>query len=53
MRSHRSSAGTDRILDEAIATRGDVRRLADLFAITVKTAERYTRVLDSVDPHPS
>jgi integrase len=37
---------TDRILDEAIATRGDVRRLSDLFGIDIKTAERYTRILD-------
>jgi hypothetical protein len=32
----------DRILHEAIATRGDIRRLADLFGISVHTALRYT-----------
>lgn len=31
----------DRILNEAIATDGDVRRLSDLFGISVATAERY------------
>ncbi|MDF1596207.1 MAG: hypothetical protein P1T08_16555 [Acidimicrobiia bacterium] len=36
----------DRILDEALATSGDVRRISDLFGVTVKTAERYARVLD-------
>ncbi len=39
----------DRILHEAHATAGDVRRLVDLFGITVKTATRYTRTVD----HPS
>jgi hypothetical protein len=33
----------DRILDEALATRGDVRRLCDLFGLTVGGAERYVR----------
>jgi hypothetical protein len=32
----------DRILHEAIATDGDIRRLADLFGISVNTALRYT-----------
>jgi hypothetical protein len=31
----------DRILDEAIAT-GDVRRICDLFGLTVEAALRYT-----------
>lgn len=35
----------DRILDEAVATGGDVRRLSDLFGITVKTALHYTTTL--------
>jgi len=35
----------DRILDEAEATSGDVRRLSDLFGITVKTALHYTATL--------
>lgn len=33
----------DRILDEALATSGDIRRLCDLFGLTVGGAERYTR----------
>lgn len=32
----------DRVLDEARATRGDVRRLCDLFGLSIKAAERYT-----------
>jgi len=39
----------DRILDEAHATGGDVRRLCDLFGLTVKGAQRYTATLS----HPS
>jgi hypothetical protein len=31
----------DRILHEAITTAGDVRRLTDMFGVTVATAERY------------
>ncbi len=38
----------DRILDEALATRGDIRRLCDLFGLTVGGAERYTRDSSSV-----
>jgi len=41
-----SALRADRILDEAIATRGDARRICDLFAINIKTAERYLRILD-------
>ena len=33
----------DHILDEALATGGDIRRLCDLFGLTVGGAERYTR----------
>jgi hypothetical protein len=33
----------DRILDEALATGGDIRRLCDLFGLTVGGAERHTR----------
>jgi len=39
----------DRILDEAHASSGDVRRLCDLFGLSIKGAERYTATLD----HPS
>ncbi len=39
----------DRILDEVNATDGDVRRLSDLFGVTVKTALRYAEVLDHPD----
>lgn len=35
----------DRILDEAIATGGDIRRLSDLFGISIKAATRYTQGL--------
>jgi hypothetical protein len=33
----------DRILHEAMATGGDIRRLCDLFGLTLGGAERYTR----------
>jgi hypothetical protein len=51
----------DRILDEAHASAGDLRRLCDLFGLSVKAAERYTASLDhpalaslneSQRPHP-
>jgi hypothetical protein len=39
----------DRILDEAHASRGDTRRLTDLFGLSIRAALRYT---DTVD-HPA
>jgi integrase len=39
----------DRILDEAHATSGDVRRLCDLFGLSIAGAYRYTAAVD----HPS
>jgi hypothetical protein len=39
----------DRILDEAHATGGDVRRLADLFGLSVKAGSRYTATVDHPD----
>jgi hypothetical protein len=39
----------DRILHEAIATGGDIRRLCDLFGLSVKAAERYTNTVDHPD----
>lgn len=39
----------DRILDEAHASRGDTRRLTDLFGLSINAANRYT---DTVD-HPA
>jgi integrase len=36
----------DRIIDEAIATGGDVRRICDFFGVTVNTAIHYSEVLD-------
>lgn len=39
----------DRILDEAHATDGDPRRLADLFGIAIPTATRYTNTVDHPD----
>jgi hypothetical protein len=38
----------DRILDEAIATGGDLRQLTDMFDMHVTTAYRYTRIADQV-----
>lgn len=43
-----SAIRADRILHEAHATRGDTRRLTDLFGLGIKAASRYT---DTVD-HP-
>ena len=40
-----STIRQDRILHEAIATGGDVRRLCDLFGISVMTAQRYVDVV--------
>lgn len=39
----------DRILHEAIASGGDVRRLCDLFGLSVNGADRYAAVLDHPD----
>lgn len=39
----------DRILDEAIATNGDLRRICDLFGVTIATALHYATVLDNPD----
>jgi hypothetical protein len=41
----------DRILNEAIATRGDARRLCDLFGISIPTAQRYVDVITKPDEH--
>ena len=35
----------DRIVDETIATDGDLRRICDLFGVTIATAMHYTAVL--------
>lgn len=37
----------DRILNEAHATDGDVRRLVDLFGLSVQASTRYTATVDS------
>jgi hypothetical protein len=43
----------DRILHEAIATEGDIRRLCDLFGISVNTALRYLHSPEQpADPEP-
>lgn len=43
----------DRILHEAIATEGDIRRLCDLFGISVNTALRYVHSPEQpADPEP-
>jgi integrase len=39
----------DRILHEAHASGGDLRRLCDLFGLSVSAAERYTSTLDHPD----
>jgi hypothetical protein len=39
----------DRILNEAHATDGDVRRLVDLFGLSVQASTRYTRTVDHPD----
>jgi hypothetical protein len=39
----------DRILDEANATRGDPRRLADLFGLSIKAGTRYTATIEHPD----
>lgn len=39
----------DRILDEAHATQGDVRRLSDLFGLSIKAGTRYTATVDHPD----
>lgn len=39
----------DRILDEAHATHGDIRRLADLFGLSIKAGSRYTATVDHPD----
>jgi len=36
----------DRILDEAIVTAGDARRLTDLFGLSITQAGRYTTSAD-------
>ncbi|MGH2659392.1 MAG: hypothetical protein ACRDHS_06945, partial [Actinomycetota bacterium] len=38
----------DRILDEAHATRGDIRRVCDLFGFSVAGAYRYTATVDKL-----
>jgi hypothetical protein len=39
----------DRILEEARASGGDVRRLCDLFGLSVSGAERYTTAIGHPD----
>ena len=39
----------DRILNEAHATGGDMRRLTDLFGLSVNSATRYTKTVDHPD----
>jgi hypothetical protein len=42
----------DRILDEAKATSGDVRRLADLFGLSIAAGNRYAATVEHPDqPH--
>lgn len=39
----------DRILDEAQATGGDIRRICDMFGLSVSAAERYAATVDNPD----
>jgi len=39
----------DRILDEAFATRGDMRQVIDLFGLSPAGAQRYTAIVDRAD----
>ena len=39
----------DRILDEIRATGGDIRRVCELFDLSVGAAMRYARILDGTD----
>jgi hypothetical protein len=39
----------DRVLDEAHATSGDVRRLADLLGLSIRAGTRYTATLNHPD----
>lgn len=39
----------DRILDEAQASRGDIRRICDMFQLSVTAAERYAFTVDHPD----
>ena len=39
----------DRILNEAHASGGDMRRLTDLFGLSVNAATRYTKTVDHPD----
>ncbi len=41
----------DRILHEALTTNGDVRRLCDLFALSIPAAQRYADVFHRPDEH--
>lgn len=43
----------DRIFDEAIATGGDLRVLAEMFGLSVASAARYASVVDRVTPPPA
>lgn len=43
----------DRILQEIHATGGDVRRICDLFGLTISSAMRYATTIGHLDTHPS
>ena len=43
----------DRILDELLATGGDIRRLCDLFGLSISGAERYLGALNHPDLDPA
>ncbi|GLI03346.1 hypothetical protein [Phytohabitans aurantiacus] len=37
----------DRILDEALASAGDARRISDLFGLSITSSTRYTNAVDN------
>ncbi len=43
----------DRILDELLATGGDIRRLCDLFGLSISGAERYLGAINHPDLDPA
>ena len=40
----------DRILSEIHATGGDIRRICDLFGLSITGATRYLKTVDNPDP---
>ncbi len=47
--AHTQAVREDRILNEANATGGDIRRLCDLFGLSVSGANRYVATIEHPD----